>query len=358
VSRPTVVARAPGRVNLIGDHTDYTGGLCLPIAIDRWVEVEVQPDAGSRVVALLSDDEATGVEIPIDVVDAATVEPAWGRFVAAVIKRLDLEHGFTGTVRSSVPMGAGLSSSAALEVATALALAPDRLDPLALAMLCRDAEHEARGVPTGLLDQLASVFGVAGHALLLDCFTNSITPTPLPPDDEAEFVVIYGGARDLASTGYTDRVDECRRAEAEIGPLRTAAPADVERITDPIVRRRARHVVAENARVREFAAAVAAENLEDAGQIMDASHRSLRDDYESSTPSIDALCDELRSQRGVLGARITGGGWGGCVVAMARPGCLDVRGSADRGGADRRWVVRAVAGASVVTTTDGATNSC
>ena len=351
MSRPTVVARAPGRVNLIGDHTDYTGGLCLPIAIDRWVEVEVRPEAGSRVVALFSDDEATAVAIPIDVVDAAAVEPPWGRFVAAVVKRLDLEHGFSGTVRSDVPIGAGLSSSAALEVAMALALAPNRLDPMALAMLCRDAEHEARGVPTGLLDQLASVFGVAGHALLLDCSTNRITPTALPPDDEAEFVVIYGGARDLASTGYTDRVDECRRAEAEVGPLRTAAPADVERITDPSVRRRARHVVAENARVREFAAAVAAERLDDAGRIMDASHRSLRDDYESSIPAIDALCDELKSQRGVLGARITGGGWGGCVVAMARPGCL-----ADRGWADRAWIVRAVAGASVVTTTDGATN--
>jgi galactokinase len=346
VSGPTVVARAPGRVNLIGDHTDYTGGLCLPIAIDRWVEVEVQREAGSRVVALFSEDEATAVEIPIDVVDAATVEPRWGRFVAAVVKRLDLAHGFSGTVRSNVPIGAGLSSSAALEVATALALAPNRLDPLVLAMLCRDAEHEARGVPTGLLDQLASVFGVAGHALLLDCSTNSITPTPLPPDEEAEFVVIYGGARDLASTGYSDRVDECRRAETEIGPLRVAALADVERITDPTVRRRARHVVGENERVREFAAALAAEHLEDAGRIMDDSHRSLRDDYESSTPDIDALCDELRSHPGVLGARITGGGWGGCVVVLARPGSL----------ADRGWIVRAVDGASLVTATRGATN--
>jgi galactokinase len=213
-------------------------------------------------------------------------------------------------------------------------------------MLCRDAEHEARGVPTGLLDQLASVFGVAGHALLLDCSTNSITPTPLPPDEEAEFVVIYGGARDLANTGYSDRVDECRRAEAEIGPLRIAALADVERITDPTVRRRARHVVGENERVREFAAALAGERLEDAGRIMDASHRSLRDDYESSTPDIDALCDELRSHPGVLGARITGGGWGGCVVVLARPGSL----------AGRGWIVRAVAGASLVTATRGATN--
>ena len=340
---PTVVARSPGRVNLIGDHTDYTGGFCLPIAIDRWVEVEVQPEADSRVVALRSDAEAMAVEFPIDVVDAATVEPEWGRYVAAVVKRLGLSHGFSGVVRSDVPMGSGLSSSAALEVAVALALGANGLDPLALAMLCRDAEHEARGVPTGLLDQLASIFGVAGHALLLDCSTNTVTPTPLPPDDEAEFIVISGGPRDLARTGYADRVDECRRAEAEVGPLRTAVPADVERIADSTVRRRARHVVGENARVREFAAALAAGHVEVAGRIMNASHRSLREDYESSTPAIDALCDDLRSQPGVLGARITGGGWGGCVVALARPGSL----------AGRGWTVRAVAGASVDTTGGG-----
>jgi galactokinase len=342
VTGPTIVARAPGRVNLIGDHTDYTGGFCLPIAIDRRVEVEVRPN-DSRMIAMRSDAEATTVEIPIDVVHASTVKPEWGRYVAAVVKRLDLSHGFSGAVRSDVPIGVGLSSSAALEVATALALGADRRDPLALATLCRDAEHEARGIPTGLLDQLASIFGVAGHALLLDCFSNTVTPTSLPPDDEAEFVVIAGSPRDLGNTSYADRVDECRRAEAEIGPLRSAEPADVERIKDPTVRRRARHVVGENARVREFAAALATGRLDVAGRMMDASHRSLRDDYESSTPAIDDLCDELRSEPGVLGVRITGGGWGGCVVALARPGAL----------AGRGWTVRAVDGASVETKADG-----
>ena len=192
--------------------------------------------------------------------------------------------GFVGVVRSDLPIGAGLSSSAALEVATALALGADGLDPLALAPLCRDAEHDARGVPTGLLDQLASALGVADHALLIDCSINTVTPTPLPPADEAEFVVIPGAPRDLADTGYAERVDECRRAEAEIGPLRAATLDDVEQLADDILRRRARHVVSENDRVHEFATALAAGQLRDAGQLMDASHRSLRDDYESSTP--------------------------------------------------------------------------
>ena len=179
--------------------------------------------------------------------------PAWGRYVASVARRVGPSHGFVGTVRSDLPIGAGLSSSAALEVAVALALGADRSDPLALATLCRDAEHEARGVPTGLLDQLASILGVAGHALLLDCATNTATPTPLPPGDEVAIVVFTGAPRQLAATGYAERVAECERIEQQIGPLRSAAPADVERLADPTLRRRARHVVGENARVHELA---------------------------------------------------------------------------------------------------------
>ncbi len=336
MTRATVVARAPGRVNLIGDHTDYTGGFCLPIAIDRWVEVAGRPDPDHRVVALHSTTEASSVEVSLDGTDEAA-QPAWGRFVAAVARRVDPSRGFAGTVRSDLPIGAGLSSSAALEVAVAMALGADRSDPLALAMLCRDAEHEARGVPTGLLDQLASILAVADHALLLDCSTNTATPTPLPPSEEAAFVVLAGAPRQLASTGYAERVAECGRIEEQIGPFRAASPADVERLADPTLRRRARHVVGENARVHELAAALADGDLVRSGRIMAASHRSLRDDYESSSPAVDRLCADVAAVPGVFGARITGGGWGGSVVALVRPGTE----------LDGGWPVHAVAGATV-----------
>ena len=330
-----VVARAPGRVNLIGDHTDYTGGRCLPIAVDRWVDVSVEPVAGSREVRLRSEAEGSEVRVPLDVTDPASIEPPWGRFVAAVVQEVRPAHGVRGVVQSSVPIGAGLSSSAALSVACALALGADADDRLALARLCQRAEHAARGVPTGLLDQLASVFGVAGHALAVDCATSAVIPVALPPPEELEVVVVPGPGRRLADTAYAERVAECRRAEAEIGPLAVADRDAVERLTDPVVRRRARHVVTENERVRACVEALTAGDLDRMGRLLDASHRSLSEDYESSTDVIDARCEGLRVRAGVFGARITGGGWGGAIVALARPGALDGEG----------WVVRAVDGA-------------
>lgn len=332
----SVRARAPGRVNLIGDHTDHTGGFCLPIAIDRWVEVEVRPDPDAGAVHLTSDAASAPAVVALDVPDPSRLEPGWARYVGGVVQQLGLAHGWRGTVRSTVPQGAGLSSSAALEVACALALGADPEDRLGLAVLCRAAEHAARGVPTGLLDQLASVFGVADHALLLDCASSSVTPTPLPPRDELEVVVVASGARSLESSPYAERVGELRRAEAEVGPLRRCTAAEVAGLADPVLRRRARHVVTENERVHELVAALAAGDLVGAGRVVDASHASLRDDFESSTPAIDALCEDLRSRPGVFGARITGGGWGGSVVALARPGTIG----------DRGWVVRAVDGAA------------
>lgn len=333
-----VVARAPGRVNLIGDHTDHTGGFCLPMAIDRWIEVDVraQPDLG--VVRLRSESEADLAVVPIHGVDPTSIEPEWARYVAGVVAQLDLQEGWSGTVRSTVPAGAGLSSSAALEVACALALGADPDDRLGLAKLCRAAEHAARGVPTGMLDQLACVFGVAGHALLLDCTSSSVTPVPLPPPSELEVVVVSTGPRSLATTPYAERVAELRRAELEIGPLRAASLDDVERLAHPVIRRRARHVVTENERVHALADAIASGQVVQAGRLMDESHRSLRDDFESSSPTVDAVCAELRAVPGVHGVRITGGGWGGSVVALARPGALSGRG----------WVVVPVDGAALV----------
>ena len=203
-------------------------------------------------------------------------------------------------------------------MACGLAFSERPLAPIALAEICRDAEHEARGVPTGLLDQLASICAVEGHGLLIDCATNATTPIELPSAEEIAWIVIDTGRRSLADSGYAARVAECAAIEAQIGPLRDADLTDVAGLTDPTLRRRARHVVTENARVHEFIEAITSGDLVAAGDAMDRSHRSLRDDYESSAPAADQLCEQLGRNPGVLGARITGGGWGGCVVVLAR----------------------------------------
>jgi galactokinase len=335
-----LTVRAPGRVNIIGDHTDYTGGVCLPMAIDRSIEIHGSP-SDDAFVRLSTDGEADAV-VALDVETPDVVDPEWARYVAGVVAEARPTRGFRGTVTSSLPAGAGLSSSAALEVACALALGVDASDPVALARLCQRAEHRARGVPTGLLDQLAVIGGVAGHGLLLDCTELTLTPVPLPPPSDAEWLVIHAGARSLAQSGYTERVHELAAAESAIGPVRRASLTDLDAIDDPVVRRRARHVVSENRRVHEFAAAIAAADLGEAGEVMNASHASLSDDFQSSTAAIDELCRELIATPGVLGARITGGGWGGCVVALARPGAIDPSGFR------RAWVVEPSAGASIV----------
>jgi galactokinase len=344
-------ARAPGRVNLIGDHTDTTGGWVLPFAIDRWTTVRGR--RGGDAVRLRSEGFPGEAVLGAggDPEAAADTASGWTRYVVAVVAELRAAGravpGFTGTVSSTVPAGGGLSSSAALEVAVAMALgATDPSDPVGplapqdLARLCRRAEHRATGTPTGIMDQLVCVSGRAGHAVLIDCTTLHTTPVPLPSTEVAEVVVVPSGVHhELATSAYAERVAECGRAEAEIGPLRDARPTDVAAIADPVVRARARHVVGENARVHAMVEALAAGDLAGAGVLMAASHVSLRDDYAVSVPEVDTLVEALSARPGVFGARMTGGGFGGSVVALCRPGAL-----ADLG--ERAWVVRAVDGAS------------
>jgi galactokinase len=321
------LARAPGRVNLIGDHTDYTGGLCLPMAIDRWVEVKVMANPARDVVRLTSDSHAAHAVVPVDIEVGAVgrLQPTWARYVAGVVTEVRPATGFVGTVKTTLAQGSGLSSSAALEVACALAFgAPSGTDAekLALAQLCQRAEHVARGVPTGILDQLSSVCGVEGSALILDCHDLSWTPTPLPPPTDVEVVVVWVHARSLGDSGYSRRVAECRAAEAIVGPLRAATVDMLDAIADPFIRARARHVVTENARVRGFATAMADGDLAAAGRLMVESHESLRSDYACSTDEVDDAVARLVATPGVFGARMTGGGWGGSVVALCRPGAL------------------------------------
>ena len=334
-------AHAPGRVNLIGDHTDYTGGLALPMAIDLGTDVVLQRDAALGRLELTSLDRRgrAVVDLSEPFADAAGDAPRWARYVAAVVATVAPSSGGVGTVSSTVPIGAGLASSAALEVAVALAVGAGG-SPVQLARACQEAEQLAVGVPCGVMDQLTSVCGQRGHALLLDCASLDVSPVALPED--IEIVALHSGrARGLAGSAYAARRAECEAAAAAVGPLREAALVDVESVRDPVLRRRARHVVTENARVQEAAQAMAAGDLTAAGAAMAASHRSLADDFEVSTPELDALVAELLATRGVYGARLTGGGFGGCVVALAEPGVVVP--SDSRPG----WVLRASAGASV-----------
>jgi galactokinase len=307
----TVRAFAPGRVNLIGDHTDYAGGYVLPMAVDAGTTVTIE--RGGPVVRLTSDVEDAPAEVPLDVEHPDRAAPAWARYIAGVVTVLRPALGGTGTVTTTLPVGAGLSSSAALEVAVALALGfigP----PVDLALACQRAEQLASGVPCGIMDQLASAAGVAGHALLIDCGSLSVEPVAVPPDVDV-VVVPSGETRALADSAYARR-----RAELEAGH-----PG------------RVRHVRTENERVLAFASALRRGDVAGAGRLMTESHASLRDDFEVSTAALDALVDRLTSVGGVHGARLTGAGFGGCVVALTDPGVLE-----------DGWVVRPSAGARVL----------
>ncbi len=342
-----VTAVAPGRVNLMGDHTDHTGGLVLPAAID--LATTVEGDVGGEVVRLRSAWAGEVAVVALDVEDVRTVEPSWARYVAGVVAELRPARGLTGEIRSTLPTGAGLSSSAALQVAVALALGFEG-SPEELAALCQRAEHRAVGVPCGIMDQLASAAGVAGHALRIDCTTRVVVPVPVPEDVEV-VVVDSGERRALARSAYAERAAQCQAAEAVVGPLRAATVGDESAIADRVVRRRARHVLTENRRVDELAGALQRSERAALGEIMAESHASLRDDFEVSTPALDAIVAALRATPGVLGARLTGAGWGGCAVALAERGSsIDLPGRAWRvrpsGGARRRTTCGRAAGPS------------
>jgi galactokinase len=336
VSSERVHIRAPGRVNLIGDHTDYTGGLVLPMAIDRFMEID-----GHRIdcrVELTSDSEPEDVAFTLPVGDVQLLQPSWGHYVAAVAAEMFDQAlptaGFAGRVTSSIPNGAGLSSSSALEVAAGLALGFSD-SAVELAKLCRVAELRASGVPCGIMDQLVIAAAVDKHALLIDCGSLEMTPVELPAD--VDIVVLFVAHRTLRGSEYADRVAECARAEAEIGPLRDATLAQAASINDPLIRRRARHVVSENQRVRDFTSVLASGDLTSAGELMIDSHNSLRDDFGTSVPVMDAAVERLSALPGVHGARMTGGGFGGCVVVLA-----------DKGALTEGWVVHPVGGAALV----------
>ena len=317
-ARSEIIAYAPGRVNLIGDHTDYTGGFVLPAAVQFGTKVTLEP--GGDEVVLSSDSLPGTVRVPLDLTDPTSIEPEWGRYVAGVVVALRPSRGGTGSVTTTLPIRSGLSSSAALELAAALALGFEG-GARELARMCQRAETAASGVPCGIMDQLCSAAGISGHALLIDCTAETIRPVRLP-DGAVFHVVASGQVRSLAGSAYAERRAQCEEASSIVGPLREATVPDLRAITDGTLRRRARHVVTENQRVLDFASALEAGQLAAAGALMAESHRSLRDDFEVSTPVLDELVDRLSSRPGVFGARLTGAGFGGSVVAMARPGAV------------------------------------
>ena len=314
-SPPDVVA--PGRVNLMGDHTDYNDGFVLPLAIDRACTIRVGTPRANDAINARSRQLDGRVTVATDgTTEPATVEPSWGRFVAGVVRSL-VERGVPVTaadleVDTTVPVGSGLSSSSALAIALTLALGGDVLDPLDLAKVASAAETAATGVRGGLMDQLASVFGRAGHALLIDCRDTTVTPIVIPPSI-AVLVVHCGVPRTLVGSEYTTRRAECEAVAAALG-LDALRDATAEQVSDSP---RARHVVAENARVVAMARALPRGDLSVLGPLLLESHASLRDDFEVSTPELDTLVDVLVAS-GAAGARLTGAGFGGCVVALVQ----------------------------------------
>jgi galactokinase len=336
--------RAPGRVNLIGDHTDYQDGWCLPMAIDREVRLDFTARNNDRVIVTSDDPVAGETSTFAGMVDAA-------RAVLAAHGRRSV--GLDGAITSTVPVGAGLSSSAAVEVALCIALAAVAdldLSALDLARAAQEVEHRATGVPCGVMDQMASVFGVCGHALLLDCRALSVEPVALP--DNAEVIVFHSGVvRALTGSAYAERRRACEDAARRLG-LTALRDATMDQVGDDPY---ARHVVSENARVLAYVDAMRAGDLDELGRLMSASHASLRDDFRVSTAELDTLV-ELLVAAGAFGARLTGAGFGGCAVALfpAGAGVDGARSVVDhyraRTGLDATpYLVRAVDGAGLVT---------
>jgi galactokinase len=323
-----IQARGPGRVNLIGEHTDYNDGLALPFAIDRGVTVTIEARDGDEVVARALD---AGEEDAFALADPPPSD-GWRAFVRGTVAELrGAGHALRPcvlTIEGDLDQGAGLSSSAALEAALSLALLalagepdPGRDERRELARLCSRVENDWVGAETGLLDQLASLCGERGHALRIDFASLELEPVPLELGDWSLITLDSGATHSHAASGYNQRREECRRACRALGiaSLREATLGDLGALDDPLLERRARHVLEENDRVDAMVAALHANDLEQAGRLLDASHASLRDLYDASVPEVEATVAALK-RAGAAGARMVGGGFGGAVLALLGPG--------------------------------------
>jgi galactokinase len=329
---PEWVARAPGRVNLIGEHTDYNDGFVLPMAIDRavWVVGRSRRDRTVAVYSLYFDARR---EFELDGL-ARGAGGEWIEYVRGVAWALQERghalRGWEGVTAGDVPVGAGLSSSAAVEMATARAFHASSgfaWEPREMALLGQRAENEWVGVNSGIMDQMISASGVEGHALLIDCRSLEARPVPLPPGTSV-VILDTSTRRGLVGSAYNERRAACEAAAAffgvpalrdvDVATLEARAPA-----MDPVSLRRARHVVTENARTLEAAEAMARGDAATMGRLMNASHASLRDDFEVSRRELDVIVELAQGRDGCHGARMTGAGFGGCAVALVETGAVD-----------------------------------
>jgi galactokinase len=326
---PAFVARAPGRVNLIGDHTDYNDGFVLPMAIDRAVWVAARPRDDHRVAVQSLD---FGESVDLDLSALAHQRDGWSEYVRGIAWALGGAvrgqlRGWEGVAAGDVPVGAGLSSSAALELAVARIFAgvsEVAWDPPVMARLAQRAENEWVGVNCGIMDQMISAAGSAGHALLIDCRSLDAKPVPIP-DGTAVVILDTATRRGLVDSAYNERRAQCEAAAVAFG-VRALRDVDLAVFEgragelDPLTRRRARHVITENARTLEAAAALGAGAVQRAGRLMNESHASLRDDFAVSRPELDAIVELAQAHEGCYGARMTGAGFGGCAVALVDGG--------------------------------------
>lgn len=336
----TIRVQAPGRVNLIGEHTDYNGGLVLPCAIGYRTVIVARPRADRRMRVVAADYDDAIDEYALDAPIERLAAPMWANYVRGVVHELlqrePSGHSLPGmdmVIAGDVPQGAGLSSSASLSVAvcTLFSTLPDHpgLGPIEAALVAQRAENDFVGCKCGNMDQISSACGVQDHALLIDCRSLQVSPVPIPAG-AAIMIVESHITRGLVDSAYNTRRAQCEQAARHFG---VPALRDVDLATlaekgaglDPVALRRARHVVSENARVVAAAEALAAGDLERMGELMAASHASMRDDFEITVPAIDRLVDIVKDAIGDAGGvRMTGGGFGGCVVALVPTELVEV----------------------------------
>lgn len=366
---PSWVVAAPGRVNLIGEHTDYNDGFVLPMAIDRYTVVAAAPSQAPRTIRWM--DSALHEEFQVDTSQPVPKGlPKWSNYIRGVLsgfqQRCATLNGFNAVMGSSVPIGGGLSSSAALEVSTATLLeviTGSTLEPVDKALLCQKAEHDFAGVPCGIMDQFVSVMGKKDHLLLIDCRTRVPELVSMTDPSVAVLIVNTNVKHELSGGEYAERRAHCEQAAKALGipALRDATQSTLEAAKstlEPVVYRRARHVIEENERTLQAVSAIRAAQWDKVGHLMYASHESLRDDYEVSCAELDVVVELARglgTSSGVFGCRMTGGGFGGCTVALVKASSVEsissklVNGYKREVGIDPAvFVSRPAAGATVI----------